>query len=122
MTLEPFANATEAWLLRPASFTIERAVACTPTFDISPEWQRRKDAGELPDGLRGCRGMLTKVPAPQRMTREEAVWVLRLAATGTLRWVSEVALDDGNQITGDLLVGAAREVCEGREVKSIGGA
>jgi hypothetical protein len=110
VTIEPFADESEAIRHRPASFTVERAVACTPTFDISPEWKRKRDAGELPAGFAGVRGMLMEVPARQRMTREEAEWVLRLHATGTLRWVSEVALDDGNQITGDLLVRAAREV------------
>ena len=110
MTITPFADAADANRQRPASFTVARAVACTPTLVVNPEWQRRADAGDLPDGPEGCYGMLIEVPAREQLTLDEAVWVLRLHATGSMRWVSRIALADGNQVVGDLLVRAAAEV------------
>ncbi len=93
---------------RPATLTYKHAWACLPGYEANPEWERKRDAGELPDGIGGIMGMVRQVPALEQLTKEEAVWVLALYDIGSMRWVAGMVFNDDNQIYGNDIIEAAR--------------
>lgn len=93
---------------RPDSLTVERAFSVLPTYDINPEWKAKKDAGELPEGILGMCGMLLAVWPEEKLTTEEAQYVLWLSEQGSMRWLADEIFDDSNQIFGNDIIEAAR--------------
>ena len=81
---------------------------------IDPEWQRKHDAGELPDGFLGCCGMLSTTWPDSRPTREEAAWILALIEHMSWRSMGDVVLGDSNQIHAMHLIEVSRQVVEGK--------
>jgi hypothetical protein len=100
--------------LRPSTLTYKHAWACLPGYEVNPEWKRKSDAGELEDGFMGICGMLRQTPAEERLTHEEAMWVLALHDIGSMRWVAGMVFNDDNQIYGDDIIEAARSVMKDR--------
>lgn len=49
---------------------------------VNEEWQRKKDAGELPKGLMGICGMLDTIWPDEKPTEEEAEYILWLKEQG----------------------------------------
>jgi len=92
---------------RPASLTPARAEACLPSYEINPDWQVRRDRGEIPDGIRGMGGMLRLVWPEERFTEEEARWILALRETASWRALANEVLGNSNQIFGKDLEHAA---------------
>lgn len=82
---EPFESEDEARDARPKSLTYERAESLIPRYFNDP-W-----------------------PA-ERMTREEAVYIMRLIETGSWRWMACMVLGDSNQVYGSWLIQAANLV------------
>lgn len=84
---------------RPESLTLARAESFLPTMDVDDEWQRKKDAGQLEDGLLGMRGCFKTVWPDAVPSRDEAEWMLALLEFGSWRWMASIVLHgDGNQI------------------------
>src|ERR1043166_585657 len=98
---------TTAAPARPESLTQEHALAVLPTMDIDAEWQRKHDAGELPEGLMGLRGMLALIWPAETLTKEEAAYIIWLKDQGSMRWLAEELTGDDNQIFGMFLIEAA---------------
>lgn len=95
----------------PRSLTLERAESFLPWLDVCPEWQRKKDAGEIPDGLLGMRGMLVTNWPDSKPNEDEARWMLELSKFGSWRWFASIVTHgDDNQITGVHLLEAANRV------------
>ncbi len=96
---------------RPISLSASRAYSVLPTYSIDPEWERKLEAGELPEGLMGMRGMFSCEWPDEELTAEEARYVLALHDQGSFRWLAAKVLDgDSNQIHGSDLVAAAKQV------------
>jgi len=93
---------------RPESLTYARAFAILPTLKINDEWQRKYDAGELPEGIAGLSGMLEEVWPDDKLSKTEAAWILALHELGSYRWLATIVLLDSNQIFGCQLVAAAQ--------------
>jgi hypothetical protein len=97
---------------KPTSLTPERALACTPTLDISQEWLAKKEAGLVPEGFAGMMGSLITVPAKEKLTREEAQYIVWLHTQWSLRGLAEELTGDDNQAIGMLLHEAAVETLD----------
>lgn len=98
---------------RPASLTPQRAYSVLPKYTTNAEWQRKHDAGELPDDVTGLFGMLSVEWPNERLTEEEAQYILWLKEQGTMRWLASEILDgDDNQIHGANLIEAAQMVSQ----------
>ena len=97
---------------RPKSLTIDRAFSLLPTSNIDPEWKRKNDAGLLPEGFLGACGMLTLEWPEEKLTKEEAEYVLYLESQGSMRWVAGQIFGDSNQIFGMDIIKAAKMVLE----------
>jgi len=98
---------------RPTSLTEERARSFLPILKTNPEWERKHDAGELPDGLVGMRGMLIEVWPDDKPTADEARWMLGLTEYGSWRWMASIVLHgDCNQINAVHLLEASRAALE----------
>lgn len=97
---------------RPRTLTIAHVEACLPSFETNPEWQAKYDAGELPEGLMGMAGCLQSVWPEERLTIEEARWILGLREHLSWRSLADFVTGDGNQITGMHLEEAARRALE----------
>ncbi|MDO9225173.1 MAG: hypothetical protein Q8M09_20725 [Pseudomonadota bacterium] len=110
-SIEPLPNA------RPASLTPAHAEACLPGYEINPDWQARRDRGEIPDGIRGMGGMLRLVWPEERFTEEEARWILTLRETTSWRVLANEVLGNSNQIFGMGLEQAALRAL-GREMET----
>jgi len=96
---------------RPATLTHDRVQSFLPKVDVCPEWQKKHDAGELPEGISGLRGMLTTTYPDIKPTPEEAQWIIDLQQFGTWRWLgSIVTYGDDNQITAMHLLTVSHEV------------
>jgi CRISPR-associated protein Csx16 len=98
---------------RPRTLTIAQAEACLPSFETNPEWQAKHDAGELPEGLMGMVGCMRAVWPEERLTEEEARWLLAMREHLSWRSLADFVTGDGNQITGMHLEEAARRALEG---------
>ena len=97
---------------KPTTLTIDRCEAVLPALGVSPEWQRKHDAGELPEGLAGFRGMLQEVWPEAHLTLEEAEYILWLHGQGSIRWLANELMGDDNQIIGTFLIEAAQRASE----------
>lgn len=86
--------------LRPESLSYERAMSVLPSYDIDPEWKRKREAGELPEGFLGACGMLTESWPEDRLSKEEAEYVLAASELGSMRWLASELMGDSNQIFG----------------------
>ena len=104
---EPFENEDEAIANRPSSLTPERAFSLLPEMDTCPEWEKKHAAGELPEGFAGLFGMLRLTWPDEKMSLPEAQWIMRLKETGSMRWLADVVVRDGNQVFGMHLIEAA---------------
>lgn len=95
---------------KPASLTIERGLAILPSLETDPEWERKHDAGLLRPGILGMVGSLRTVPTREKMTIEEARWVVWYHENvGSLRCLADEVVGDSNQCYGVLLEEAAKE-------------
>lgn len=97
-------------LSRPATLTPERAYAVLPSFEIDPEWQRKEEQGELPDGFLRIAGMLRKVPSGVNLTADEARWILALREHMSWRALAGEVFGNENQIIGIQIEEAALNV------------
>lgn len=114
------ANSLDALLCsRPRTLTIAHAEACLPSFEIDPEWQARKAAGELPEGVLKMTGSLRTVWPDERLTLEEARWILAMRKHLSWRSLADFVTGDGNQITGMHLEEAAQRVLGGERNSAI---
>lgn len=105
---------------RPESLTMARAESFLPTWSICEEWQRKSDAGELPEGLLGMRGMLETIWPDAKPNEDEARWILGLQEYGSIRWLADtVTYGDDNQIVGMHLIEAS-EAAIARATKGAG--
>lgn len=93
---------------RPATLTFAHAAACLPRYAVSPEWQAKSDAGLLPGGFEGCFGMLRTVWPEERLTPEEAEWVIAVGEHLGWRALADCVLGEGNRIVGMNLEEAAQ--------------
>lgn len=82
---------------RPESLTVERCWECMPRLVLNPEWERKKDAGELPDGLLGMCGMMMDEWPEARFTKDEAD-----------RWAADQLIGDDNQVLACQMITAAQ--------------
>lgn len=103
---------------RPESLTVERAYSLLPKYDVNPDWQRKHDAGELPDGLHGMLGMLRRIEPAESPTPEEASYILSLYEQGSMRWVAGQLLGNDNQVFGSDLIDVARAVAGNQNASS----
>lgn len=94
---------------RPPSLTIERAYRLVPSLTICEEWERKHEAGELPEGFLGMRGMMKTCYPDEKFTKEEAEWILAVREFGSWRWFGDVVIDDDNQCLAILLEEYARK-------------
>lgn len=97
----------KARMNRPESLTVERAFSVLPKWEINPEWKRKKEAGELPEGIMGVCGMVTTVWPEETLTEEEAKYILWLKEQGSMRWLADQIFGDSNQIFGMEIIEAA---------------
>lgn len=97
---------------RPATLTREHAFECLPTMSINPEWQAKKDRGELPEGLKGLFGSMITTWPETTLTEEEARYILHLRKTHSWRALADEILGDSNQIFGMDLEEAAKRVSQ----------
>lgn len=108
MTTSSFVTVDECLRARPKSLTEERARSFLPAMSVSSEWQRKHDAGELPDGFARICGMVEIAWPQETPTLEEAEWILALREFGSWRWLASVVTHgDDNQSTGMFLIEAA---------------
>lgn len=103
------AEAIDALLCsRPPGLTPQRIDACLPRREVDPDWEARRDAGELPEGILGLAGSLREVWPEERLTDAQARWILALREYMSWRALADCVAGDGNQITGMDLEAAAR--------------
>ena len=100
--------------VRPTSLTVERALSYLPKMQMDEEWMRKQDAGELPAGVAGMRGMINVIWPDEQPTAEEARWILALCELGSMRWVAEQVIGTGLQPDGMFLIEVAERVLEVR--------
>lgn len=96
---------------RPSTLTPERAFELLPRYKINPEWQRKKDAGELEEGILGMSGMLESIPSSEIPTEEEVNYILYLKEELelTMRGVADEIFGDSNQIFGMEIIEVAEK-------------
>ena len=99
---------------RPESLTLDRAELFLPELQVSKDWQRRDEAGKLPEGILGVFGMFERVWHDSVPTQDEAEWILSLLEFGSWRWMTSIVLHgDDNQIHGMHLKEVSEKVLEG---------
>jgi len=97
---------------RPRGLTPRRIDACLPRLEPNPEWEARRDAGELPDGVLRLAGSMRQVWPQERLSLEQARWILALREHLSWRALASWVAGDGNQITGMFLEEAAQRVVD----------
>ncbi len=95
---------------KPKSLTEDRCFDLMPRLRTCEEWLRKKEAGELSDGLLGMRGMLKTVYPDEKFTQEEAEYILWLRDQCSMRCLAEELVGDDNQVFGMMLIEAAELV------------
>jgi hypothetical protein len=100
---------------KPKSLTPKRAFALLPEMRINEEWQRKKDAGELPEGMAGIFGCMDTIWPEEKLTKEEAEYILWLSEQMSMRCVAAEIFDNGNQIFGSDIIEAAKRVIHTKE-------
>ena len=99
-------------LKKPKSLTSERAFGVLPQLEMNEEWVRKKEAGELPEGIASMFGCMKTVWSEEKLTKEEAEYVLWLEKQMSWRGLAYEVFGDSNQIFGMHLVEAAKKVIE----------
>lgn len=95
---------------RPSTLTLDRIERCLPRYELNPDWAAKRDAGLLPDGPARLLGMLRQVWPEERLSAEEAEWVLAVREHASWRALARYIVGDDNQITGMDLENAARRL------------
>lgn len=95
-------------MTRPDTLTRERAWSFLPKLIEDPEWRRRRDAGELPDGIAGLRGsVMVDWSGATAPTRAEAEYILHLRENRSWRALGCALTGDDSQFVGMSLEQAA---------------
>lgn len=93
---------------RPRGLTPERIEACLPRRAIDPDWEAKRNSGQLSEGLAGLAGSVRQVWPQERLNPSQARWVLALRDHMSWRALAGCVLGDDNQIDGMDLEEAAR--------------
>jgi CRISPR-associated protein Csx16 len=112
---EALTEAIDALLCsRPRGLTPHRIYAYLPRREVDPDWAARQDAGDLS----GRVGSLREVWPLERLSPEQAHWILALREHMSWRALASCVVGDGNQITGMDLEEAARRALDLGEIGS----
>jgi hypothetical protein len=99
----------EGAMQKPESLTVEKAMSCLPKMTTNKEWERKHDAGELPEGVMGLCGMVDTIWPDEKLTRQEAEYVLWIAPQMSMRCLAATICGDSNQLFGMWIIEAATD-------------